>query len=179
MATTPSPPIKLKQSQTNSTAQTLLVRETLRISANLASSNSNSTEPGPPPPPPLSFVDSAENRRSSLGLVEEEYVNSSLRLICSEEIDGCRWNYVAEKDALSGTFNKASIRALTLNTRQPPHEVHFYIMPIKYYFTIRCINCKSLNLNSWLMKWLLVSDHLEILREWRICEANVIQWWIC
>ena len=130
MATTP-PPIKLKQSQTNSTAQTLLVRETLRISANLASSNPNSTEPETPPP--LSLLDSAENRRSSLGLVEEEYVNSSLRLICSEEIDGRRWNYVSEKDALSGTFNKASIRALTLNTPQPPHEVHFYIMPIKYY----------------------------------------------
>ncbi|XP_075667895.1 protein root UVB sensitive 6-like [Castanea sativa] len=134
MATTPPPPIKLKQSQTNSTAQTLLVRETLRISANLASSNSNSTEPEPPPPLPLSLVDSAENRRSSLGLVEEENVNSSLRLICSEEIDGRRWNYVAEKDALSGTFNKASIRALTLNTPQPPHEdlmsfLRSYVVP--------------------------------------------------
>ncbi|KAL0014832.1 hypothetical protein SO802_001901 [Lithocarpus litseifolius] len=131
MATTP-PPIKLKQSQTNSTAQTLLVRETLRISANLASSNSNSTEPETPPP--LSLVGSAENRRSSLGLVEEEYVNSSLRLICSEEINGRRWNYVAEKDALAGTFNKASIRALTLNTPQPPHEdlmsfLRSYVVP--------------------------------------------------
>ena len=118
------PPIKLKQSQANATAQTLtaassssashdtarlLVRETLRISANLASS------PSIPAEPPLSLVDSPESRslnRRRLGLVEEEYVNSSLRLICCEEIDGRRWNYVAEKDALSRTFKKNSIRTL-------------------------------------------------------------------
>ena len=130
------PPIKLKQSQANATAQTLtaaaasssashdtarlLVRETLRISANLASS------PSIPAEPPLSLADSPEIRslnRRRLGLVEEEYVNSSLRLICCEEIDGRRWNYVAEKDALSGTFKKNSIRALTLHSPQAPVEV--------------------------------------------------------
>ena len=130
------PPIKLKQSQTNATAQALtavaspssasqdtarlLVRETLRISANLASS------PSIPAEPPLSLADSPESRslnRRRLGLVEEEYVNSSLRLICCEEIDGRRWNYVAEKDALSGTFKKNSIRALTLHSPQAPVEV--------------------------------------------------------
>ena len=130
------PPIKLKQSQANATAQTLtaaaasssashdtarlLVRETLRISANLASS------PSIPAEPPLSLADSPESRslnRRRLGLVEDEYVNSSLRLICCEEIDGRRWNYVAEKDALSGTFKKNSIRALTLHSPQAPVEV--------------------------------------------------------
>ena len=131
------PPIKLKQSQSTSAAQTLtasssslsahdarlLVRETLRISANLASSNSNATES-----PPLSLADSVENQsrnRRRLGLVEEEYVNSSLRLICCEEIDGRRWNYVAEKDSLSGTFRKGSIRALTMHTPPAPVEVQF------------------------------------------------------
>ncbi|KAL0012987.1 hypothetical protein SO802_000056 [Lithocarpus litseifolius] len=140
------PPIKLKQSQTNATAQTLtaasssaashdtarlLVRETLRISANLASS------PSIPAEPPLSLADSPESRslnRRRLGLVEEEYVNSSLRLICCEEIDGRRWNYVAEKDALSGTFKKNSIRALTLHSPQAPVEdlmsfVRSYVVP--------------------------------------------------
>ena len=118
------PPIKLKQSQTNATAQTLtaaasssashdtarlLVRETLRISANLASS------PSIPAEPPLSLADSPESRslnRRRLGLVEEEYVNSSLRLICCEEIDGHKWNYVAGKDPLFGTLKKNSIHAL-------------------------------------------------------------------
>ena len=78
-------------------------------SANLASSPSISTEP------PLSLADSLESQslnRWRLGLVEEEYVNLSLRLICCKEIDGRRWNYMAEKDALSGTFKKNSIRAL-------------------------------------------------------------------
>ncbi|XP_050273059.1 protein root UVB sensitive 6 [Quercus robur] len=141
------PPIKLKQSQPNATAQTLtavaspssashdtarlLVRETLRISANLASS------PSIPAEPPLSLADSPESRslnRRRLGLVEEEYVNSSLRLICCEEIDGRRWNYVAEKDALSGTFKKNSIRALTLHSPQAPVEdlmsfVRSYVVP--------------------------------------------------
>ena len=119
-----TPPIKLKQSQTNATAHTLtavsssfashdtarlLVRKTLHISANLASS------PSIPAEPPLSLADSPESRslnRRRLGLVEEEYVNSSLKLICYEEIDSRKWNYVAEKDMLFRTFKKNSICAL-------------------------------------------------------------------
>ena len=98
------PPIKLKQSQTNAMAQTLtaasssstshdtarlLVCEMLHISANLTSSPSNSAKP------PLSLADSPESQslnQRRLGLVEEEYVNSSLRLICCKEIDGHKWN---------------------------------------------------------------------------------------
>ena len=119
------PPIKLKQSQTNAMAQTLtaassssstshdtarlLLCEMLHISANLASSPSNSAKP------PLSLGDLPESQslnQRRLGLVEEEYVNLSLRLICCEEIDGHKWNYVAGKDALSGTLKKNSIHAL-------------------------------------------------------------------
>lgn len=115
------PPIKLKQSAsqtltTSSSAQDarLLVRETLRISANLADL---AAQPLSSSSPPLSaaLVDSSE------------FVNSSLRLICSEEIDGRRWSYVAEKDA-SGRFKKgSSIRALSShNPQTPPIEVQFY-----------------------------------------------------
>lgn len=118
------PPIKLKQSASSSAAQTLtssssaqdarlLVRETLRISANLADSAAQ----------PLS-----SSSPLSAALVDSsEFVNSSLRLICSEEIDGRRWSYVAEKDA-SGRFKKgSSIRALSShNPHTPPIEVQFY-----------------------------------------------------
>ncbi|XP_062177546.1 protein root UVB sensitive 6 [Alnus glutinosa] len=126
------PPIKLKQSASSSAAQTLtssssaqdarlLVRETLRISANLADSAAQ----------PLS-----SSSPLSAALVDSsEFVNSSLRLICSEEIDGRRWSYVAEKDA-SGRFKKgSSIRALSShNPHTPPIEevmsfVRSYVLP--------------------------------------------------
>ena len=96
-------------SSTSHNTARLLVCEMLHISANLASSPSNSAEP------PLSLADSPKSQslnRRRLGLVEEEYVNSSLRLICCEEIDDHKWNYVARKDALSGTLKKNSIHAL-------------------------------------------------------------------
>lgn len=120
------PPIKMKQSP-NHTAQSLtttttssqearrLVRETLRISANLASSPS----PSPPANPPT---------LSQSALLEDEFLGSTLRLICCEEIDGRRWKYVAERDA-SGRFKKNSIRAVGLQTPQAPVEVSgFYLM---------------------------------------------------
>lgn len=125
------PPIKLKQSPSNSAAQTLtatssaqdvrlLVRETLRISANLASSPPGSAA-HPLSSSSSSLLQSSEN--SSFGLLDENFVNSSLRLICCEEIDGRRWKYVAEKDA-SGRFRKGSIRALSSHSPQaPPIEV--------------------------------------------------------
>ncbi|KAJ6928241.1 protein root UVB sensitive 6 [Populus alba x Populus x berolinensis] len=123
------PPIKMKQSP-NHTAQTLttsttssqearrLVRETLRISANLASS------PSPPANPPT---------LSQSALLEDEFLGSTLRLICCEEIDGRRWKYVAERDA-SGLFKKNSIRAVGLQTPQAPVEelmgfIRSYVVP--------------------------------------------------
>ncbi|KAB1208632.1 hypothetical protein CJ030_MR7G007718 [Morella rubra] len=136
------PPIKLKQSPSNSAAQTLtatssaqdvrlLVRETLRISANLASSPPGSAA-HPLSSSSSSLLQSSEN--SSFGLLDENFVNSSLRLICCEEIDGRRWKYVAEKDA-SGRFRKGSIRALSSHSPQaPPIEelmsfVRSYVLP--------------------------------------------------
>ncbi|KAH8509937.1 hypothetical protein Peur_051665 [Populus x canadensis] len=125
------PPIKMKQSP-NHTAQSLttsttssqearrLVRETLRISANLASSPS----PSPPANPPT---------LSQSALLEDEFLGSTLRLICCEEIDGRRWKYVAERDA-SGRFKKNSIRAVGLQTPQAPVEelmgfIRSYVVP--------------------------------------------------
>ncbi|KAJ8767790.1 hypothetical protein K2173_020730 [Erythroxylum novogranatense] len=121
------PPINLKQSS-NPTAQTLtnttttsqdarlLVRETLRISANLVSAPVSSTAlPSVSPPDSASFV------------------GSSLRLICSEEIDGRRWNYLAESDGF-GRFKSNSIRTVSLQTPQAPAQelmsfIRSYVVP--------------------------------------------------
>ena len=101
----------LNSSTTSSQEARLLVRETLRISANLASSP-------PANQPPL----------SQSALLEDEFIGSTSRLICCEEIDGRRWKYVAESDA-SGRFKKNSIRAVGLQTPQAPVEVSgFYLM---------------------------------------------------
>lgn len=137
------PPIKLKQSASTSAAQTLttsssaqdarlLVRETLRISANLADLAAQ----------PLSSSSSPSHLSAAL-VDSSEFVNSSLRLICCEEIDGRRWSYVAEKDA-SGRFKKgSSIRALSSHAPQtPPIEVPFY----KFYFLLLLFVCFLLNL---------------------------------
>lgn len=80
----------------------LLVRETLRISANLASA--------PPSQPPVEVS------------LQEQFVDTSLRLICSEEIDGRRWNYFAQ-DVGSVKFKKGSIRAVSLQSPKPPLDV--------------------------------------------------------
>ncbi|CAK7357212.1 unnamed protein product [Dovyalis caffra] len=132
-------PIKMKQSS-NHTAQTLtsatssqearlLVRETLRISANLASSPAPAANPHSLAQSSSPSVD--HTRR--LGLVEDEFVHSSLRLICCEEIDGRRWKYVAETDG-SGLFKKNSIRAVGLQSPQAPVEelmtfIRSYVVP--------------------------------------------------
>ncbi|CAI0376796.1 unnamed protein product [Linum tenue] len=143
------PPIKinksataqsLSSSTTTATDARLLVRETLRISANLASA--------PPLPSPTIASNSAAHQqlptaavvvptvypdRMRMGLVEDEFVQSSLRLICCEEIDGRRWKYVAENDG-SGRFKKNSIRAVCLHTPQAPVEelvsfIRSYVVP--------------------------------------------------
>lgn len=92
------------QTLTNSQETRLLVRETLRISANLASS-----------PSPQKLVVS-EKESSNYVVVEDEFVNSSLRVICREQINGRRWKYVAETDGSSGRFKKASLRSFSLET---------------------------------------------------------------
>ncbi|KAJ7967927.1 protein root UVB sensitive 6-like [Quillaja saponaria] len=140
-------PIKLNKSSTSATTQTikstqdarLLVRETLRISANLASAPAIATPPietaaVPTSSSVVSLVGS-ESRGRIGGVVvgEEEFIDSSLRLICCEEIDGRRWKYVAENDG-SGSFKKGSFRALSLQTPQAPLDelmsfVRSYVVP--------------------------------------------------
>ncbi|KAK1370557.1 protein root UVB sensitive 6 [Heracleum sosnowskyi] len=124
--------MKLKPSQasssqtlTNAAASSqdarLLVRETLRISANLASAPPSEKTMPPLAQPEVSF--------------QEQFVDSSLRLICSEEIDGRRWNYFAE-DGGGGSvkFKKGSIRSVSLQSPKAPVDelvsfVRSYVVP--------------------------------------------------
>ncbi|KAI4298900.1 hypothetical protein L6164_032413 [Bauhinia variegata] len=137
-------PVNLKQSSNTATAQTiastqdarLLVRETLRISANLASSAGIATPPIETTSDPASSSLGESDRRRSIGGIAvngEEFINSSLRLICCEELDGRRWKYVVESDG-SGGFKKNSFRALSLQTHQAPLDelmsfVRSYVVP--------------------------------------------------
>jgi len=82
----------------------LLSRETLRISASLASPPVDDLPPHSPPPP------------------DSQFLHSTLRLICCEEIDGRRFKYVAESDG-SGRFKKNSVRAISLESPQTPFDV--------------------------------------------------------
>lgn len=113
-------PIQFKQSPPS--AQTLvsskdariLVRETMRISANLASAT------------PLSSIqtESYESRQELKlgGVAYEGFVDSSLRVLCYEQIDGRRWKYVAET-AGSGRMRKNSIKTIGLHAPQAPVNV--------------------------------------------------------
>ncbi|GAA0147323.1 hypothetical protein LIER_07052 [Lithospermum erythrorhizon] len=101
-------------SATTSSEARLLVRETLRISANLASA--------PPSPSPPRF-----------GRIEDQYIGSTLRLICCEEIDGRRFKYLSHFDP-NKKSNKNSIRSVSLQTPQAPVEglmsfVRSYVVP--------------------------------------------------
>ncbi|MBA0556058.1 hypothetical protein Golob_026192 [Gossypium lobatum] len=107
----------------------LLVRETLRISASLASNAGLSSSTGKHEGAAIPLMD--ENRR--MGLVGDEFRDSSLKLICCEEIDGRRWKYVAEKDSF-GNFKNNSIRTVSLHTPQAPLDelmsfVRSYVVP--------------------------------------------------
>lgn len=109
-------------SQTLTSSETrLLVRETLRISANLASA--------PPPSPSEAAVAPQELKTSSFsGLVDDQFLNSSLRLICCEEIDGRRWQYFADdnigvSNVAVKQLKKNSIRAVSMQTPLSPVDV--------------------------------------------------------
>ncbi|KAI3448382.1 hypothetical protein Pfo_005047 [Paulownia fortunei] len=121
------------QTLTSSEAR-LLVRETLRISANLASAH--------PPSPAADDVASPERPllqgSSFSGLVEDQFVDSSLRLICCEEIDGRRWKYFAANDGVrdngSKQLKRSSILAVSLQTPQAPVDdlmafIRSYVVP--------------------------------------------------
>ena len=95
------PPKQTPNIPSPSSSQDILIRETLRISAELASSSTTTF--------------------------------STSRFICCEEIDGRRWNYVADTDA-SGKFNNNSFRSLSLQTPKPPIDefvsfVTSYVVP--------------------------------------------------
>ncbi|XP_057529614.1 protein root UVB sensitive 6-like isoform X2 [Amaranthus tricolor] len=121
-------PMKLRQSETlpsSSQDARILVRETMRISANLASA--------PPPSMPVVPPTLPESKNLRLGLVEDEFIDSSLRLICCEEIDGRRWKYVAENDSF-GNLKKGSIRSVSLHTPLAPADeiasfIRSYVVP--------------------------------------------------
>lgn len=92
------------------------MRETLRISANLASATA--------PPIPIAAESDRVRDAAAFGLVEEQFVNSSLRLICREEIDGRRWEYFADTTNKSKQFRKNSaIRVVSLHSPQGPVDV--------------------------------------------------------
>ena len=135
---------KTLSAMTSSQDARVLVRETLRISANLASA------PRPAlPPPPISAA--ADGNVATFGLVEEQFLNSSLRLICREEIDGRRWEYFADLDN-SKQFRKKSIRAVSLHSRQAPGQVSFClsqctIPQIKFLFCFSLANWVFINRN--------------------------------
>ncbi|KAI5414358.1 Protein root UVB sensitive 6 [Lathyrus oleraceus] len=94
-------------------SQDILIRETLRISAELASTPLLDTTTISPP--------------------LESTSTSTVRFICCEEIDGRRWKYVADTDA-SGQFKTNSFRSLSLQTPKPPLDelmafVRSYVVP--------------------------------------------------
>ncbi|XP_075501899.1 protein root UVB sensitive 6-like [Primulina tabacum] len=128
--------MKLKH-PSNSASQTiasadsrLLVRETLRISANLASA-------APPYPSAAAVTPEWQDLRLG-GLSNDQFVDSSLRAICCEEIDGRRWKYFAENDGFishgSKQFKKNCIRAVCLQSPKAPVDelmvfVRSYVVP--------------------------------------------------
>lgn len=84
---------------------------------------------------PSAIVPAAlESKNLRLGLVEEEFIDSNLRLLCCEVIDGRRWKHLAENDVASGRFKKGSIRSVCLQTPQAPIEqitsfIRSYVVP--------------------------------------------------
>ncbi|XP_047328913.1 protein root UVB sensitive 6-like [Impatiens glandulifera] len=131
-------PMKLKQAS-NTTTQTLtgtasqdarlLVRETLRISANLASAAPSSS----------SAMVAAESiglrpEAVNFGLLDEQFVDSTMRLICYEEVDGRRWKYLADNGETKKLRNGSSIRTVSLQTPKAPVDellsfVRSYVVP--------------------------------------------------
>lgn len=112
----------------------LLVRETLRISADLASA-----------PPTLPSVAAVSPEKASFGAIDRQFVDSSLRLLCCEEIDGRRWKYFADDSVGFGSEQlrknnnnnnkKNAIRAVSLHSpAQAPAEelmafIRSYVVP--------------------------------------------------
>lgn len=88
-------------------ARNLLVRETLRISANLASESTTTSR----------------EQTTATTFVNDQFVDASFRLICYEEIDGRRFKYLANHDVNKFRKTSNSIRAVSLQSRQAPVDV--------------------------------------------------------
>ncbi|KAI6678956.1 hypothetical protein NL676_039752 [Syzygium grande] len=98
----------------------------------------------PAPPPVVAAAAEAASRESrpgiaAAGLAGGQFVDSSLRLICCEELDGRRWQYVAEggEASVSGRLGKGSFRAVSLQSPQSPaHDimsfVRSYVVPGRF-----------------------------------------------
>lgn len=98
----------------------LLVRETLRISANLASA------------PPSSVP------------TEPLLLDTSSRLLCCEEIDGRMWKYFPDGSVSCGAMQpkkKSSIRAVGLHSPQTPIDVSF--LPLRLSLCLNLISASS------------------------------------
>ncbi|CAI9115209.1 OLC1v1016049C1 [Oldenlandia corymbosa var. corymbosa] len=75
----------------------LLLWGTLQISANLALTPSiANSPPSLPMPPPIERDRFSGDVVPSFGLVEDQFVNSSLKIICREEMDSRRREYFAD-----------------------------------------------------------------------------------
>ncbi|XP_058214977.1 protein root UVB sensitive 6 [Rhododendron vialii] len=135
-------PMNLKPKSTTqslpSDAARLLVRETLRISADLASSSSSAAaEPSSAASAAAESAGLRPSAAANLGLIDEQFVGSSLRLICCEEVDGRRWEYFAENGGGRGgskQFKNGSIRSVSLHSPQAPVEelmsfIRSYVVP--------------------------------------------------
>ncbi|KAF3682327.1 Protein root UVB sensitive 6 [Capsicum annuum] len=133
-------------STTSSHDPKLLVRETLRITADLASAPPSAAVP------PVSPLLSSETTTNSLNFgvgVDRQFVDSSLRLLCCEEIDGRRWKYFTDESSCSSSSGgrvgggceqlklkkkKNVIRAVSLHSPQAPIEefmafIRSYVVP--------------------------------------------------
>ncbi|KAI4367062.1 hypothetical protein MLD38_022843 [Melastoma candidum] len=108
-----------------------LARETLRISADIASSSSSTTSLQD-----STVVAASASVSAAPGLLNQDLLESSARFICCEEIDGRRWKYVTDYDdgGSSGSLRKGSFRAVCLQTPQSPVDefvsfVRSYVVP--------------------------------------------------
>ncbi|CAN6458223.1 unnamed protein product [Victoria cruziana] len=117
---TPTRATARAQSLPTSQEARVLVRETMRLSANLASANASLAAPEP----------ALLRPEMRIGLVSES--RPEARVICSEELDGRRWNYVVEADP-SGRFSH-SMHAVALQTPKNPIDelisfIRSYVVP--------------------------------------------------
>lgn len=115
------PPIQLKNGPTS--AQTLTqearthVREAMRTT--LASS----------PPPPQAADQIQATTEVKFGPKMQEFAaaeSMNSRVLCCEEIDGRRWNYVVEMEGSRSIKKGASVRVVSLQSPMTPADVSFF-----------------------------------------------------